>query len=93
MLHDSLWRNEHEAEKNRISDAAGADVLNLHVGSTAIEGIRAKPILDVALLCSSDPLNRVANAVERLGFEYRGNYDDQQEHYYAVLHEGDARRC
>ncbi len=91
--HDPLWCSEYAAEKNRIVGAAGDDVRVEHVGSTAIEGIRAKPILDIAILCSPTSLNRVANAVESLGYEYRGKYDDRSDRYYAVLDEGDVRRC
>jgi len=91
--HDPLWRSEYEAEKNRIIGAAGDDVRVEHVGSTAIESIRAKPVLDIAILCSPASLDRVANAVESLGYKYRGKYDDQPDRYYAVLDEGDVRRC
>jgi GrpB-like predicted nucleotidyltransferase (UPF0157 family) len=48
-----------------------------HVGSTAVPGLVAKPILDLAvgLAPAADP-DRVVRAIERLGYEYRGDKGD-----------------
>jgi GrpB-like predicted nucleotidyltransferase (UPF0157 family) len=48
-----------------------------HVGSTAVPGLVAKPILDLAigLAADTDP-DQVIAAIERLGYEYRGDKDD-----------------
>ena len=48
-----------------------------HVGSTAVPGLVAKPILDLAvgLAPGTDP-DRVIPAIERLGYEFRGNKGD-----------------
>jgi GrpB-like predicted nucleotidyltransferase (UPF0157 family) len=48
-----------------------------HVGSTAVPGLVAKPILDLAvgLAPATDP-DRVIPAMERLGYEFRGDKGD-----------------
>jgi GrpB-like predicted nucleotidyltransferase (UPF0157 family) len=49
-----------------------------HVGSTAVPGLAAKPILDVAVAVAEDAeLAVVAARLERLGFEFRGDKGEQ----------------
>jgi GrpB-like predicted nucleotidyltransferase (UPF0157 family) len=68
-----------------------------HVGSTAVPGLVAKPILDLAvgLAPDADP-DRVTSAIERLGYEFRGDkgetggllfvLEDRPAHRIAHLH-------
>lgn len=44
---DPLWRTRFETEHRRIVDALGDGVRVEHVGSTAVPGLVAKPIVDV----------------------------------------------
>jgi GrpB-like predicted nucleotidyltransferase (UPF0157 family) len=45
-----------------------------HVGSTAVPGLVAKPILDIAIgVPVAVTVNRVIAAIESLGYEYRGD--------------------
>jgi GrpB-like predicted nucleotidyltransferase (UPF0157 family) len=75
-----------------------------HVGSTAVPGLAAKPILDVVigLAPDTDP-DRVIATLERLGYQYRGDkgeegglllvLEDRPAHRVAHLHlvgHGDA---
>jgi GrpB-like predicted nucleotidyltransferase (UPF0157 family) len=46
--HNSLWTDLYQQERERISAAIGDLVIGIeHIGSTAIPGIKAKPILDI----------------------------------------------
>jgi len=70
--HSSLWAELYREEEKRITAAAGHLLIEIqHIGSTAIPGIKAKPILDMlagvaqlenALLCKA-PL-------ESIGYDY-----------------------
>ena len=61
--HNSLWAELYREEQKRIIAAVGDLIIDIeHIGSTAIPGIKAKPILDMlagvvqlekALLCKS----------------------------------------
>lgn len=64
-----------------------------HIGSTAIPGIYAKPILDIAILCDEKGLENLADALVKLGYEYRGQFDDEIGHFYAVLDKENIRYC
>lgn len=44
------WIREFEAEKQSIQKAIGQYTLNIHhIGSTAVKGLIAKPIIDIAI--------------------------------------------
>ncbi len=92
--HDVSWKNDFSTERERIEFAvADSSVLIEHIGSTAIPTVYAKPILDIAILCGAKGLEVVADALPKLGYVYRGNYDDESGHFYAVLDKGNIRYC
>lgn len=54
LPHNDNWDQEFIAVKRMIQDVLSSNALDIqHVGSTAIRGIRAKPILDVAVKVNS----------------------------------------
>ena len=54
--HDPRWAARAEAEAARVQQAAGSVMLQVHhMGSTAIPGIAAKPILDLLGVASDSP--------------------------------------
>jgi GrpB-like predicted nucleotidyltransferase (UPF0157 family) len=74
--HDPAWADAAAREGERVARALGERVLAVHhVGSTAIPGIRAKPILDlmpeVRSIAELDPLR---GALEVLGYAWWGEY-------------------
>ena len=94
LPHDPAWAEDFVEEKNRIADALGDPSARIeHVGSTAIPSVHAKPILDIAILCGEKGLEPTARTLLGLGYEYRGQFDDEVGHYYAVLDSGDMRLC
>ncbi len=70
--HDPRWTDEFEAERTRLWTALSPWALAIeHYGSTAVPGLRAKPILD--LLVAVQPLDRWAECkepLEGLGYDY-----------------------
>lgn len=48
--HDPAWAGRFQAERQRIVDALGDRALRVeHIGSTAVPGLAAKPIIDIDL--------------------------------------------
>ena len=94
LPHDPAWGDDFLAERRRIADAFGdASVQIEHVGSTSIPTVHAKPILDIAILCGEGGVEPVARALAGIGYEFRGRFDDEVGHYYAVLDRGTVRLC
>ncbi len=94
LPHDPAWEDDFLAERGRIADALGDSSARIeHVGSTSIPTVHAKPILDIAILCGGKGLESVAWALRLLGYDYRGQFDDDVGHYYAILDRGDIRLC
>jgi GrpB-like predicted nucleotidyltransferase (UPF0157 family)/GNAT superfamily N-acetyltransferase len=71
--YDEAWPERFDAERERIAQALGAVALRIeHVGSTAVPGLAAKPIIDVLVTVSDvDDELSYGPALERAGFELR----------------------
>lgn len=72
--HDPAWAEIAARESQRLRDALGATLVEVHhIGSTAIPGIRAKPIVDlIPVVRSLDEVDGKQSNVEALGYEWRG---------------------
>ena len=68
------WATLFQAERARLQGALGADALDIqHIGSTAVPGLAAKPILDLGIAVAAEAV--VATLVPRLaalGYTYHG---------------------
>lgn len=74
--HDPQWAELAVLEAERLLGAAGPAILAVHhVGSTAIPGIAAKPIIDLmAVAPSLEALERIRPDIEALGYAWHGEY-------------------
>jgi GrpB-like predicted nucleotidyltransferase (UPF0157 family) len=82
MEYDPLWPRQFEAVEMRLRSALGAAARTvLHVGSTAVPGLGAKPIIDVNLLVddASDE-DSYRSALEEAGFEFRLRQPEWHQH-------------
>lgn len=75
--HDSAWHDAYEREVERLRDLAGDRVLEFqHVGSTAVEGLPAKPVVDLlAVVDEETDTASVVTTLEANGYEHRPNDD------------------
>ncbi|MBX7074072.1 MAG: GrpB family protein [Pirellulales bacterium] len=74
--HDPGWANIAAAERTRWRAAIGDALVTIdHIGSTAIGGIAAKPIIDLlATVASLDAFDACAPQVVALGYQWRGEF-------------------
>jgi GrpB-like predicted nucleotidyltransferase (UPF0157 family) len=73
--YDASWAELFERERGRLREALGPAAAAIeHVGSTAVPGLAAKPVLDILVGAAPFPLpdDRLV-ALAGLGYEYRGD--------------------
>ena len=82
--HDPAWSRHFDSECRRIESAMGDVVVALHhIGSTAIPGILAKPIIDILLEATSlIELDRHAPRMEAIGYEAKGEFGIAGRRYF-----------
>jgi len=70
--HDPEWRQEFVAEAERLREALGqADPEVLHIGSTAMPGMAAKPVIDLMVAVESLEKGRsLVPLLEAMGYTY-----------------------
>lgn len=104
--HDDAWAAAAGETIAQLEKILGEDAVDIqHVGSTAIRGIPAKPILDIAVAVEDfDGLSRHLDALEQAGFLYRGEdhpgerllvlgtQDSRSHHIHVVLGDSPAWR-
>ena len=75
--YSDLWPLLYAQEAERIRDALGPSLRVIeHVGSTAVPGLAAKPVVDIALSVESFDELDVA-ALERLEYEYVPEFEEE----------------
>lgn len=91
---DPGWPAAFEAERVLILPCFSTPPLLLeHMGSTAIPGLPAKPIIDIiALVDDLDAAQDCIAALEAAGFEYRADYTDKTKIFLMKRDARDGRR-
>lgn len=84
------WAVEFALEKSRIIDAIGEHVLDVqHIGSTAIPGVPAKPVLDILVgVGDFDEARTCVASLEKIGYCDRHEHGIPRRHYFV---KGDPR--
>jgi GrpB-like predicted nucleotidyltransferase (UPF0157 family) len=82
--HNEEWTLLFEEERARIETAVGPYILDIqHVGSTAIPGIPAKPIIDINVAVRNFEEAAVCiDPLVQLGYVYRGENGIPRRHYF-----------
>jgi GrpB-like predicted nucleotidyltransferase (UPF0157 family) len=78
------WQRLFEKEKALLQTAVGDSVLDIqHVGSTAIPGMVAKPILDIGIAVTDfEEARTLVAPIGGLGYQYRGEFGIPRRHYF-----------
>ena len=80
--HDDNWANEYNITRAELENILGDNIIEInHVGSTAIKGIAAKPILDVSVVVKSAELLNF-EGMKLAGYEYCGCRIDTGKHLF-----------
>lgn len=74
--HDPAWRHLARGAAERLAGALGGNLIRVeHIGSTAIPGIRAKPVVDLLPIVQSlREVDSRREAIESLGYRWWGEF-------------------
>lgn len=75
LPYDPAWASDFAAIKREIEEAVGDVILGIeHVGSTAVEGLSAKPCIDVDVVIRSyEDLDEVIRGLAAIGYRHEGD--------------------
>ena len=87
------WSRFYDGQARRIAQSLGALVCRIeHIGSTAVPGLIAKPIVDIAVVVAgTSDFDRTVTPLERLGYRHRGQHGEDPLRRYFVLDKRDRR--
>jgi GrpB-like predicted nucleotidyltransferase (UPF0157 family) len=82
--HSTIWKWLFRKEKALLRIAMRGHMLDIqHVGSTAIPGMIAKPIVDILVAVSDfERAFACVTPIEHLGYEYKGESEDQRQYHF-----------
>ena len=75
LPYDEQWRQDFLKIKAELSNALGQRIIGIeHVGSTSVQGLSAKPIIDIdVVIRDATVLEDVISALEEIGYQHEGN--------------------
>lgn len=75
LPYDEGWKQDFLKIKQELQDALGQLAIDIeHVGSTSVEGLSAKPIIDIDVVIEDNTvLKDAVAALERAGYEHEGD--------------------
>lgn len=75
LPYDPKWKDDFEAIKREIADAVGELTVSVeHVGSTSVEGMSAKPIIDIDVVIKDESVfEEVVRRLAGIGYIHEGD--------------------
>ena len=85
--YDRTWPERFAEEARRIREAVGGLANRIdHVGSTAVPGLAAKPVIDIQVSVPSlQPLSRLGEPLSRIGYTHVPDADQEFERTYPLF--------
>ncbi|PFI95733.1 GrpB family protein [Priestia megaterium] len=82
--HDPNWKYEYLNEEYLIKEIIQKELVNIfHIGSTSVQNLKAKPIIDILLVVNDiRKLDNYSNQFEKLGYEVMGEFGIKKRRYY-----------
>nr|WP_230390711.1 GrpB family protein [Reinekea sp. G2M2-21] len=79
------WANDYDSECQRLTQAGGrVDLRIAHVGSTAVPGLAAKPIIDIAIeVATLADIQALVAPFTELGYQYFGERHIKGDYFFA----------
>lgn len=84
VQYNPQWPKKYEDEANKIQKILGNELVAIHhIGSTAVPGLRAKPIIDILPVVKDISKVYLYNAAfQKLGYEAKGEFGIAGRRYF-----------
>lgn len=80
---DAAWPAKFESEKAALAKALGVTAEIHHIGSTAVAGLMAKPVIDILVAVESlDSPKDLIDALSGLGYTHQSHDDDAHRLFF-----------
>lgn len=74
LPYDEKWKKDFFDIKNELQQALGELAISIeHVGSTSVEGLAAKPIIDIDVIVKKENINDAISALKSIGYIHEGD--------------------
>lgn len=75
LPYDPKWKNDFDEIKQELVNAIGDIIVGIeHVGSTSVEGLSAKPIIDIDVVISDySVFDNVVSKLSTIGYVHKGD--------------------
>ncbi len=82
--HNPKWKLLYAEEAGILDEILTGYILDIqHIGSTAIPGIKAKPIIDIAIAVENlEHINEIVDIMESNKYRYRGEFGIPDRHLF-----------
>jgi len=82
--YDPNWKNAFETERVLLAKAIGLNAVKIeHIGSTAVVGLAAKPVIDILIeVADLKELDNAADNMEALGYLVKGENGIEGRRYF-----------
>lgn len=78
------WKDKFEKEKNKLQEIFGSKSIAIeHIGSTSIEGLSSKPIIDIAVLIEDHKdADAFTEQLAKINYKYQQKLSSTERHFY-----------
>ncbi|WMJ22146.1 GrpB family protein [Paludicola sp. MB14-C6] len=74
LPYDKNWAKEYQKIKAELLSVIEENIIAMeHVGSTSVEGLWAKPIIDIDVVIESNQRQNIINQLATIGYQHEGN--------------------
>jgi len=85
----NMWDTIYRLEEFEINNGEKPVFNTMHIGSTSVPGLIAKPIIDILIgIKNDDERNRLRTKLEAIGYEFRGENGIKGRDYYIKGNKG-----
>ncbi len=83
--YNSAWKEDYKKEEKLLKDVLKDRIIEIHhVGSTSIEGLKAKPVIDILVVINSlDEITEIEDILKDYDYSNRGQQGVADRYFFA----------